>query len=121
MSRLVIVSNRVAQPRGNTPAGGLAVGVLAALQEHGGVWFGWNGRAVSGEPAEPRIIQDGKVTYATIELSERALELYYNGFAYTSLWPVCHYLNGFFRYERREFDEYRRVNSLFARKLIPLL
>ena len=41
--------------------------------------------------------------------------------ANTSLWPICHYLLGFFRFERREFDEYRRVNSLFARKLIPLL
>jgi trehalose 6-phosphate synthase len=119
--RLVNVSNRVAQPRGDTPAGGLAVGVLAALREHGGVWFGWNGRVVKGEPDGPRLTQDGNITYATIELSERAFELYYNGFSNTSLWPICHYLLGFFRYERREFDEYRRVNSLFARKLIPLL
>ncbi|UCG72235.1 MAG: trehalose-6-phosphate synthase [Chromatiales bacterium] len=121
MTRLVNVSNRVAQPRGDTPAGGLAVGVLAALREHGGVWFGWNGRVVSGEPAGPKLEEDGNVTYATIELSERAFELYYNGFSNTSLWPINHYLLGFFRYERREFDEYRRVNSLFARKLIPLL
>ena len=106
---------------GNTPAGGLAVGVLAALREHGGVWFGWNGRVVSGEPGQPKLVEDGNVTYATIELSERAFELYYNGFSNTSLWPICHYLLGFFRYERREFDEYRRVNSLFARKLKPLL
>lgn len=121
MTRLINVSNRVAQPRGETPAGGLAVGVLAALREHGGVWFGWNGRVISGEPGEAQLIEDGNVTYATIELSERAFELYYNGFSNTSLWPICHYLLGFFRYERREFDEYRRVNSLFARKLHPLL
>ncbi len=121
MTRLVNVSNRVARPRGDTPAGGLAVGVLAALREHGGVWFGWNGRVVSGDPAGPKLEHDGNITYATIELSERAYELYYNGFSNTSLWPVFHYLLGFFRYERREFDEYRRVNSLFARKLIPLL
>lgn len=121
MTRLVNVSNRVARPRANTSAGGLAVGVLAALREHGGVWFGWNGRVVSGDPAGPKLEQDGNITYATIELSERAYELYYNGFSNTSLWPIFHYLLGFFRYERREFDEYRRVNSLFARKLIPLL
>jgi trehalose 6-phosphate synthase len=121
LTRLVNVSNRVAAPSGNTPAGGLAVGVLAALREHGGLWFGWNGRVVTGEPAEPRLRHDGNITYATIELSERAFNLYYNGFANTSLWPIFHYLLGFFRYERREFDEYRRVNSLFARKLIPLL
>ena len=122
MTRLVNVSNRVAKPRGGgNPAGGLAVGVLAALREHGGIWFGWNGRTVKGEPTDAQLVQDGNITYATIELSERAYDLYYNGFANTSLWPVCHYLLGYFRYERREFDEYRRVNSLFARKLIPLL
>ena len=122
MTRLVNVSNRVALPSGSSnAAGGLAVGVLAALREHGGIWFGWNGRTVKGEPAGPQLTQDGNITYATIELSERSHELYYNGFANTSLWPVCHYLLGYFRYERREFDEYRRVNSLFARKLIPLL
>jgi trehalose 6-phosphate synthase len=47
--------------------------------------------------------------------------MYYNGFSNTSLWPICHYLLGFFRFDRREYDEYRRVNVLFARKLLPLL
>ncbi|HHQ14227.1 MAG TPA: alpha,alpha-trehalose-phosphate synthase (UDP-forming) [Chromatiales bacterium] len=122
MSRLIAVSNRVARPRGGAKsAGGLAVGVLAALQEHGGVWFGWNGHTVSAEPGDAQIEQDGRITYATIDLNEHSYELYYNGFSNTSLWPICHYLLGFFRYDRREFDEYRRVNALFARKLLPLL
>ena len=104
MSRLIAVSNRVAQPRADgKAAGGLAVGVLAALKEHGGVWFGWNGRTVHGEPGDPRLEQVGKITFATIDLNEQSHELYYNGFSNTSLWPVCHYLLGFFRYDRREF------------------
>ena len=45
MSRLVIVSNRVAVP-GENRAGGLAVGLLAALKERGGLWFGWSGKSV---------------------------------------------------------------------------
>ncbi len=122
MTRLVVVSNRVARPKGGArSAGGLAVGVLAALQEYGGLWFGWNGKTTRSEPADPVLEQDGRITYATIELNQRSYELYYNGFANTSLWPICHYLLGFFRFDRREFDEYRRVNALFARKLIPLL
>jgi trehalose 6-phosphate synthase len=122
VTRLVAVSNRVARPRGGAKsAGGLAVGVLGALQEHGGVWFGWNGRTIPGEPGEPRLQTDGRITYATIDLNEQAYDLYYNGFSNTSLWPVCHYLLGFFRFERREFEAYRRVNALFARKLMPLL
>ena len=45
MSRLVVVSNRVAVP-GENRAGGLAVGLLAALKERGGLWFGWSGKTV---------------------------------------------------------------------------
>ena len=122
MTRLVAVSNRVARPKGSAKsAGGLAVGLLAALEEYGGVWFGWNGRTIAGEPADVTLEEVGRVTFATIDLNEHSYELYYNGFSNTSLWPICHYLLGFFRYERREFEEYRRVNALFARKLAPLL
>ncbi len=122
MTRVVAVSNRVARPRGGgRSAGGLAVGVLAALREHGGLWFGWNGRTVRGEPGDVSLEDDGRISYATIDLNEQAYQLYYNGFSNTSLWPICHYLLGFFRYERREFEAYRRVNALFARKLLPLL
>lgn len=122
MTRLVAVSNRVAQPTGGKKsAGGLAVGVLSALQEHGGVWFGWNGKTINGEPGDPHIEQVGNITYATIELNKASFEKYYNGFSNTSLWPVCHYLLGYFRFDRSEYEEYRHVNTLFARKLRPLL
>ena len=42
MSRLVVVSNRVAIP-GENRAGGLAVALQGALGERGGLWFGWSG------------------------------------------------------------------------------
>jgi trehalose 6-phosphate synthase len=122
MTRLVAVSNRVASPRADPKsAGGLAVGVMAALEQYGGVWFGWNGKTTQGEPGDPTFEEVGNVTYATIDLNERSYDLYYNGFSNTSLWPVCHYLLDFFRYDRREYEEYRRVNALFARKLLPIL
>ena len=104
MTRLIAVSNRVARPKTDAKsAGGLAVGVNAALEEYGGVWFGWNGKTIQGEPGEPRLEKSGKVTYATIDLNENSYQLYYNGFSNTSLWPVCHYLLGYFRYDHREY------------------
>jgi len=122
LSRLVAVSNRVTRPRSDPrSAGGLAVGVLAALKDHGGVWFGWNGRTTHGEPGDPKLEEAGNITFATIDLNDRSYEMYYNGFSNTSLWPVCHYLLQHFRFDRREYDEYCRVNALFARKLKPLL
>ncbi len=52
MSRLIIVSNRVAPiSEGGPAAGGLAVGVYDALKETGGMWFGWSGDVLaSGQP-----------------------------------------------------------------------
>lgn len=120
--RLVAVSNRVAAPKKDgQAAGGLAVGVLAALEEHGGLWFGWNGRLTSGEPHDARSVTQGNVSFATINLNEDEFEHYYNGFSNRVLWPLFHYLLGFLQYERRDFEAYLRVNALFARKLKPLL
>ncbi|MEO0997212.1 MAG: trehalose-6-phosphate synthase, partial [Pseudomonadota bacterium] len=36
-------------------------------------------------------------------------------------WPICHYLNRFIQYEAADFEGYRRVNAIFARKLAPLI
>ena len=121
MSRLVAVSNRVAHPKGGKTAGGLAVGLLAALNENGGLWFGWGGKTRQGEPSAPEIVRRGKIEYATIDLYEADFEDYYNGYSNICLWPLCHYMLGFFRFERRFQDAYKRVNGLFARKLLPLL
>ncbi|MDB5875476.1 MAG: alpha,alpha-trehalose-phosphate synthase, partial [Ramlibacter sp.] len=49
MGRLVVVSNRVADPR-KTAAGGLAVALGESLQQTGGMWFGWSGHIVEGGP-----------------------------------------------------------------------
>ncbi|TVQ47217.1 MAG: alpha,alpha-trehalose-phosphate synthase (UDP-forming) [Gammaproteobacteria bacterium] len=119
--RLIAVSNRVAIPRGGQAAGGLAVGVLAALQEHGGIWFGWDGKTTDSEPHDARLQTAGNVTYATINLNATEFDAYYNGFSNETLWPLFHFLLGFFRYNRHNFEAYLRVNALFARKLVPLL
>jgi trehalose 6-phosphate synthase len=122
MSRVISVSNRVALPReGNKAAGGLAVGVLAALNAHGGVWFGWSGRTTASEPPEAKLTQSRGIVYATIDLNEQEFAGYYNGFSNNSLWPLCHYLLGFFSFSRSDYEAYCRVNELFARRIAPLL
>lgn len=119
--RLVIVSNRVAMPKKNGVAGGLAVGVLGALREHGGMWFGWSGELTDGSTGDPEVIARGNIDYATISLNEQDFDQYYNGYSNKVLWPVCHYLLDFIRYYADDFEGYRRVNSVFAAKLAPLL
>jgi trehalose 6-phosphate synthase len=122
LSRLISVSNRVALPKGAIPAGGLAVGLLAAMEECGGVWFGWSGQTVaSTEDVQVERIERDGVCYATIPLPANLHEPCYSGFANGSLWPLFHSLLDGFRYEDEEFEAYVSVNEIFARELMPLL
>ena len=122
LSRLVNVSNRVALP-GARADGGLAVGLLAAMQASGGLWFGWNGTAYADNsaPPNPSLQQRGNVSFATIPLPETALGRYYNGFANGTLWPLFHYFLDSFRYDPEQYAAYCHVNALFAAGLQPLL
>ncbi len=122
MSRLVVVSNRVAPvAEGQTAVGGLAVAVLAALRESDGVWFGWNGETVQTAPAGPDIQKVGSLTYATMPITRRDYSEYYTGFSNSTLWPLFHYRLDLMHYDRRDFTGYMRVNGRFARALQPLL
>ena len=72
MSRLVVVSNRIASPREVKP-GGLAVAMQAALRESGGLWFGWSG-AIDNH-AEPALHSEtsGGIEYLGMGLSRARL------------------------------------------------
>ena len=123
MSRLVVVSNRVAPIKRSRSGGegGLAVAVMAAMRERGGFWFGWSGRVYEGEPSEPDLFDVGKLTCAVVDLSQRDYEEYYNGYANRTLWPLFHYRLDLTDFNRRDLGGYQRVNGFFAAKLVPLL
>ncbi|SIP88697.1 trehalose 6-phosphate synthase [Paracoccus thiocyanatus] len=121
MSRLIVVSNRVPDPD-RAPAGGLAVALQAALQDRGGVWMGWSGKSCGeDEPGPLAFQQQGSITYALSDLSERDLSEYYNGFANSVLWPLCHYRIDLTDFARRDAQGYFRVNRFFAERLLPLI
>jgi trehalose 6-phosphate synthase len=121
MSRLVVVTNRVAPPDDKTAsAGGLAVGVLGALKSTGGLWFGWSGET-GDENAPLQTTSRGNISWATFNLSEADHELYYNQFSNAVLWPAFHYRLDLVNYQREAWEGYQRVNALIADKLVPLL
>jgi trehalose 6-phosphate synthase len=122
MSRLIIVSNRVAPiSEGGPAAGGLAIGVFDALKETGGMWFGWSGEILASDHAAIKLEERGPVTFATIGLSRRDYDQYYRGFSNATLWPTFHYRTDLTQYDRQEFDGYKRVNTWLAHQLMPLL
>jgi len=123
LSRLVVVSNRVAPAKNSKSGseGGLAVAVKAAMRERGGVWFGWSGRVFDHEPGPPDVFEVGRTTHALVDLSQRDFDEYYNGYANQTLWPLFHYRLDLTEFSRRNLAGYQRVNQLFASRLHPLL
>jgi trehalose 6-phosphate synthase len=123
MSRLIVVSNRVAPiTEGEPTAGGLAAGVLDALKQQGGLWFGWSGE-ITDDATSPAHIERtvGPVTLCTVDLCRRDYDEYYRGFANGTLWPTLHYQISHAHFSWEEFAGYRRVNALFAQALAKLV
>jgi len=119
--RLVAVSNRAGPVKGAAAAGGLAVGLVGALREYGGLWFGWSGRVAA--PGKTRLHSEKieGLTLATLDLTQKDFDGYYNGLANGCLWPLLHFRMDLTHFEREHLDAYRRVNDQFARQLGRLL
>jgi len=124
MSRLVIISNRVAVAKARGAAGaqgGLAGALNSALKKYGGIWFGWSGEESSETTGHIQLHNNDGVTTATIDLSETDIEEYYNGYANSTLWPLFHYRLDLTEYENETGRGYERVNETFANSVAPLL
>jgi trehalose 6-phosphate synthase len=119
--RLVAVSNRVGPVKGAAAAGGLAVALVGALRERGGIWFGWSGRTVGAGKARLHTEKADGITLATIDLSQHDYDGYYNGFSNNCLWPLLHFRIDLIKFERAQLETYWSVNRRFAQSLAKLL
>ena len=105
MNRPVVVSNRVTPVSDSkaATAGGLAVGLLAALRESGGIWFGWSGQIADAAEPQPKVLRAGNITFITINLSQADFDGYYGRFANRTLWPLFHYRLDLANFDRETF------------------
>ncbi|WP_345725606.1 alpha,alpha-trehalose-phosphate synthase (UDP-forming) [Qipengyuania proteolytica] len=102
--------------------GGLAGALHAALKDREGLWFGWSGEeSESGRTGHVDTQTNDGVTTATIDLSQRDIDEYYNGYANSTLWPLFHYRLDLAEYERETGKGYERVNERFADLAAPLI
>ncbi|MBI3128039.1 MAG: trehalose-6-phosphate synthase [Candidatus Tectomicrobia bacterium] len=126
MSKLAIVSNRL-PPRPDQAGaraqevGGLVPALLSALEmSGGGLWLGWSGRAAP-EHGAPLTWEMNGSRVVGIDLNEREVDLYYNGFCNRAVWPLMHSFQGRVRLSRQEERAYAQVNARFARRLAEYL
>ncbi|MGZ5835629.1 MAG: alpha,alpha-trehalose-phosphate synthase (UDP-forming) [Xanthobacteraceae bacterium] len=120
MAQLVIVSNRVPLP-GNSRAGGLEVGVRAALRHKQGLWFGWSGKVAPRSKIETHTTSHRDIRYVVTDIAEEDYQEFYNGYANRVLWPILHYRLDLAEFSRRDLSGYMRVNEHFANELHKLL
>jgi trehalose 6-phosphate synthase/phosphatase len=135
--RLVIVSNRLpfnvavedAQVVFYPSAGGLVTGLASFRQsgkqssalpaEH--LWVGWPGSvdaALHDEVAREAL---ARFQSYPVFLTEEQMEQFYLGFCNATIWPLFHYFPSYTVYQPLFWEQYKRINLLFADALQSVL
>ncbi|HYS47409.1 MAG TPA: trehalose-6-phosphate synthase [Xanthobacteraceae bacterium] len=119
---LIVISNRVARPRGDEPInGGLAAALLPAVTTSGAIWVGSSGRLMEGEEKrEPfaEIEALGAGALATVDLPAAQYRGFYQGFANSALWPVLHSRTDLIRTSVDDYTSYCAINAQMARAVL---
>ncbi len=115
----VVVANRLPVDRTVGPdgeaswrrsPGGLVSAIAPVMRRRKGAWLGWTGSP--GEQPAP-FSEDG-MDLVPVALSADEIELYYEGFSNSTLWPLYHDVIAQPVYERKLWDSYVTVNRRFA-------
>ena len=114
----LVVANRLPVDRaGDSPddgwkrsPGGLVTALAPVMEKADGAWIGWVGSP--DEEIEP-FEHDG-MALIPVGLSASEVELYYEGFSNSTLWPLYHDVIAPPEFHRTWWDAYRRVNERFA-------
>jgi len=135
--RLVLVSNRLpftvslkeGKPQFEVSSGGLTTGLWSYLErattgpdrDFEFLWLGWPGTSV--EPEHTREVQAHAEQFkaAPVFLSPESADRFYHGFCNNTLWPLFHYVPSLTRYEEESWQDYQRVNQIYADALLKVL
>ena len=136
--RLVVVSNRLpftarvedGKLHYSQSAGGLATGISAFLDSYkyhlpiraDHLWVGWPGSTIDESfRKELRAKSLSEHQSYPVFLSEEDMDLFYLGFCNKTLWPLFHYFPTYTEYKDAYWENYKKVNQLFAETLLEIL
>lgn len=115
----IVVSNRLPVDRVSTEEadggwrrspGGLVTALAPVMAAREGAWVGWHG--APDEELAP--FHHDNMDLIPVTLSEDEVELYYEGFSNSTLWPLYHDVIATPEFHRTWWDSYRLVNRRFA-------
>jgi alpha,alpha-trehalose-phosphate synthase [UDP-forming] len=125
--RLILVSNREPYEHVRTggilevrrPPGGLVSALDPLMRRTNGTWVAWGSGNADRDAADrrghvPVPPEDPSYTLRRVWLSEAEVEGYYQGFANSALWPLCHMFAQHFEPRSDDWEQYRLVNERFA-------
>jgi trehalose 6-phosphate synthase len=122
--RLVVVSNRLPivvefendEPQMAPGSGGLVTALGPVLSTCGGRWIGWLGQA-DREGMQHALDACGRelgYQLVPLQLTEREVEGFYEGFANEVLWPLFHDFIPHCNFDPRYWPIYQEVNRKYA-------
>ena len=125
--RLILVSNREPYEHVRTggtlevrrPPGGLVSALDPLMRRTNGVWVAWGSGNADRDAADRQghvmvPPEDPSYTLRRVWLDESEVEGYYQGFANSALWPLCHMFAQHFEPRSDDWERYRLVNERFA-------
>ena len=105
------------------PASGLVTALDPVMRACGGTWIahgsGSGDREVSDAKGRVQVPPDNpSYTLRRVWLTPEEEEGYYYGLANNALWPLCHIAYARPEFDRRDWQQYKRVNQRFANTVI---
>lgn len=132
MERLIIVSNRLPvtvmkRKDGlsfHPSAGGLATGLSSFHDSHNSTWVGWPGVPHEKLDEKERKFIETKLlnefSCYPVFLTQKDVDLYYNGFCNKTIWPLFHYFTQYIIFNKKLWETYKRVNKIFSEKILEI-
>jgi trehalose 6-phosphate synthase len=121
---LVVVANRLPleydeETGWRTAPGGLVSAMEAVLRHRRALWIGWSGRFEdsANQDVPPPPTGSGNLRLDEVMLTRAEVEGYYEGLSNGAIWPLYHDAIVPPIYHRTQFEDYRRVNEKFARRV----
>ncbi len=123
--RLVVVSNRLPitlrrQSDGwkvSASAGGLVTAMNPILRRTGGFWIGWPGESSGiGDPRRQEALDQlpQSSRFIIVDLPQKLVELYYEGYSNQTIWPLFHYFPSLLSYDPKSSQAYVEANQRFC-------
>ncbi len=130
MKRIIIVSNRLPvtvtkRKNGlsfNPSVGGLSTGLSSFYKSYNNVtWIGWPGIFSERLNENERKIMETRLNREfschPVLLTQKDVDLYYNGFCNKTIWPLFHYFLQYTTFDKKLWYAYQQVNGIFCEKL----